>query len=205
MSARPGHHSPNRWAQERRNDIPAAITIARILGAETRRDRWRGGSWQPRHERRSRPRRGPRCSDSPPESFHCSAQRRHWRPRLNYDWSWGDDCQDVPSRTRPPWLENRRGSQERPSCGGHQGTPTVPAWIGGRVMASWGKTPRHSPGRPRKVSQGTTDTIRESTSAKCQWEKSGKTSKRQDQPSSQWMRGDMRKEEDRDNSHKQTH
>ena len=97
MFTRPRHHSPDRWARERCDDIrAAAMTLARILGAETRHYRWRDGRGPRGRQRRWAPRSGPRWSDSPPGRFQCSAQRRHWRPHFYNNWRWGRNFETYP-------------------------------------------------------------------------------------------------------------
>ena len=118
MSARPGHHNPDRRDQERGEDIRAAArTLARLLRTETRNDGRRGGSLRPR-QMGWRPRSGPGRLHGPP-------------PR--------DPPQETPSgdpggclpiavrdggrtgtgypKGQAPGLENRCAAQERPSCG----------------------------------------------------------------------------------------
>ena len=49
-------------------------------------------------------------------------------------------------------LEAPRAPEERPSCRRHRGPPMASAGRLEEEAASWGKTPRPSAGRPRKVS-----------------------------------------------------
>ena len=66
--------------------------------------------------------------------------------------TWREPAETRPKRP-PMGLESLRPAQERPSGGSHPGTPTVLSRQIGNEAASWGKTQRHSAGRPRKVSQ----------------------------------------------------
>ena len=98
MSTRPGHHSPSRWAQERGEDIRVvARTLARLLDAETRHERWRGRRGNRGRPRRWRPRGGPHWSDSlPPRRFQGPQEPRRWRPYFHDDRRWGRNYQFVP-------------------------------------------------------------------------------------------------------------
>ena len=150
MFTRPRYHSPDRWERQRRDDIRgAAMTLARILGAETRHYGWRDGRGQRGRQRRWMPRSGPRWSDSPPGRFQCSAQRRHWRPYFYNNWRWGGISRHTP-RARPPRLENPGAAQKRPSCGSDHSPPFAERRRNVREEASWGKTTRHSAGRPER-------------------------------------------------------
>ena len=94
MSARPGHHNPDRRDQERGEDIRAAArTLARLLRTETRHDGRRGGSLRPQQMGR-RPRNGPRRFHGPPPR---NPQRTpEWRPRPPFAFS------------SPRWRTNRQ-------------------------------------------------------------------------------------------------
>ena len=49
--------------------------------------------------------------------------------------------------------ESPHAAKERPSCGNHPGTPSVPTRRMGDEAASWEQSPRPSAGRPRKASR----------------------------------------------------
>ena len=102
MPTPPGHHSPDRRAQERGEDIRAARTIARLLGTETRHDGWRGGAWR-RQQMGRRPRSGPgRFHGQSPGNQRRTPERRHWRQYFYGSPRSGRNWQRYPPRTSPP-------------------------------------------------------------------------------------------------------
>ena len=103
MSARPGHHNPDKRDQERGEDIRAAErTLARLLGTETRHDGRPGGSWRPQQMGR-RPRSGPgRFHGPPPRNPQRTPEWRYW-PLFAYSSPrWRTSWQRYPPRSNPP-------------------------------------------------------------------------------------------------------
>ena len=102
MSARPGHHSPDRRAKERGEDIRAAArTIVQLLGTETCHDGRRGGTGRPQQMGR-RPRSGQGRFHGPPPRN--PGRTSEWRPRPPFAYGsrrWRTNWQPYPSRPGP--------------------------------------------------------------------------------------------------------
>ena len=226
MSARPGHHNPDRRDQERGEDIRAAArTLARLLGTETHHDGWRGGAWR-RQQMGWRTRSGPgRFHGPPPRNPRRTPERRHWQPYFYGSPRSRRNWQRYSPRTSPPdWrtgvlprrgppvaairaprryqhglLEERRpcGSDPRgPLRGGPKGQPMIRRE---NLKAVCAEAPQ---GQPRKHRPHP----RKQHSRVPRGKKPEKRGERRDPSSSRWRKtGGRRRREDGDHSHEPTH
>ena len=126
MSARQGHHGPKIWAHGRGSDVRwAVMTLARALGAGSRRPYWRGPSWQNSPRWRPSQRREPwRFSSAPPRGpFQGSREPGYWRPRSFMEERWGSKWQRSPMQRPSDWRRH-----PMPRRGPPVATIMVPRW-----------------------------------------------------------------------------
>ena len=155
MSTRPRYHTQQRRVQDGGEDIRGAIrALARLLNTEKHHDERRSTSWRGQQPRWM-PRRQPHRFDGPPPNrmFWGTSGPQRWPPYFHGDPRLGSNGQ---------WNHtSQRGYDWRPLVLPRRGPPVavqrvptmVPTRGEGKEAASWGKTPRHSAGRPRKDSQ----------------------------------------------------
>ena len=126
-----------------------------LLGTQNDHGDLRAPIWQRPHPRGWAPRGPPGWSGAPPprRAYRGAPEQRHWRPGFRGQPEMGSELTKELPKSKALGLEVPCAAQERPSCGRNSSTSPVPSRSALHDVASGVNIPRHSAGRPRKVSR----------------------------------------------------